>query len=213
MPSSASFKNFAKSPRGQGCPRSLFNHPCRVALASQHGPHRTPALNRGSLQCGICPVGTSRCIGPRTVPVRSGLSGPKTSGFSRTLRPAHALRTGTVHGPLCVGPRTVPVRSRLSGPKTSGFSRTLRPAHALRTGTVRGPSEAQDAVVIAKSRAAPRPVLGVSDQIRLGRIVLDVTPSLQFVFGVAHECVPVIVRPKLAAAAQRLVRLARCVLL
>src|SRR5438105_1425495 len=152
-------------------------------------------------------------VGPRTVPVRSGFSGPKTLSFSRTPRPAHVLRTGTVRGPPGVGPRTVPVRSGLSGPKTRGFSRSARPSHVLRTGTVRGPSEAQGAVVMAKSRAAPWPVLGVPDQISLGRIVLDVTPSLQFVFGVAHECVPVIVRPKLATAAQLLVRLARRVLL
>src|SRR5205807_1892303 len=72
---------------------------------------------------------------------------------------------------------------------------------------------AQDGVVIAKSSAAPWPILGVSDQICLGRIALDVTPGLQFMLGVAHERVPVIVRPKLAAAAQLLVRLARRVLL
>src|SRR6266498_487713 len=50
----------------------------------------------------ICfsPVGTSRCIGPRTVPVRSGLSGPQTADFSRPLLTSEALRTGTVRGPF-----------------------------------------------------------------------------------------------------------------
>src|SRR6266498_3690209 len=50
----------------------------------------------------ICfsPVGTSRCIGPRTVPVRSGLSGPQTADFSRPLLTSDALRTGTVRGPF-----------------------------------------------------------------------------------------------------------------
>jgi hypothetical protein len=28
MPSSASFKSFANSPRGQGCPCSFLNQPC-----------------------------------------------------------------------------------------------------------------------------------------------------------------------------------------
>src|SRR6266567_3300606 len=46
------------------------------------------------------PVGTSRCIGPRTVPVRSGLSGAQTANFSRPLLTSDALRTGTVRGPL-----------------------------------------------------------------------------------------------------------------
>src|ERR1051325_9926154 len=53
-------------------------------------------------------------LGPRTVPVRSGLSGLKTSPFSKAPRPAHRLRTGTVRGPAWLGPRTVPVRSGLS---------------------------------------------------------------------------------------------------
>ena len=39
-------------------------------------------------------------VGPRTVPVRSGLSGLKPSPFSRAPRPAQALRTGTVRGPF-----------------------------------------------------------------------------------------------------------------
>ena len=46
------------------------------------------------------PVGTSRCIGPRTVPVRSGLSGAQTADFSRPLLTSDALRTGTVRGPF-----------------------------------------------------------------------------------------------------------------
>src|ERR1051326_2662248 len=138
---------------------------------------------------------------------------PEGVGVFQSASACSRAADGDRPRPACLGPRTVPVRSGLSGLKASAYSRVPRPAHALRTETVRGPSEAQDAVVIAKSSAAPSPILGVPDQICLGRIALDVAPRLQFVLGIAHECVPVIVRPKLAAAAQLLVRLARRVFL
>jgi len=50
---------------------------------------------------------TSRCIGPRTVSVRSGLSRPKTSPFYGAPWPADALRTGTVRGPRCGVPNSL----------------------------------------------------------------------------------------------------------
>jgi len=91
---------------------------CVIPLALRaRGAGGTPALRwaaRGSWsQCAVArtwrlsmnQVWTSelewRTAGPRTVPVRSGLSGPKTSGFSRAARSAHVLRTGTVRGPEC----------------------------------------------------------------------------------------------------------------
>src|SRR5688500_79308 len=48
----------------------------------------------------ISPVGASRCIGPRTVPVRSGSAGARTAEFSRPVLTFDALRTGTVRGPF-----------------------------------------------------------------------------------------------------------------
>jgi len=67
--------------------RCAIWHNANVTTAIyQQRPYR-----RGYL---FSPEGTSRCIGPRTVPVRSELSGPKPSPFSRAPRPAHALRTG-----------------------------------------------------------------------------------------------------------------------
>ncbi len=45
-------------------------------------------------------VETSRCIGPRTVPVRSGLFGAQSAEFSRPLLISDALRTATVRGPF-----------------------------------------------------------------------------------------------------------------
>jgi imidazolonepropionase-like amidohydrolase len=50
------------------------------------------ALRKGILRAPAC-------FGPRTVPVRSGLSGPKTTALSRAPWPAHALRTVTVRAP------------------------------------------------------------------------------------------------------------------
>jgi len=38
--------------------------------------------------------------GPRTVPVRSGLSGVKTPEFSRPPRPSDVLRAGTARAPV-----------------------------------------------------------------------------------------------------------------
>ncbi len=52
-----------------------------------------------SKPCGHS-VGTSLCIEPRTVPVRSGLSGAQTADFSRPLLTSDALRTGTVRSPF-----------------------------------------------------------------------------------------------------------------
>jgi hypothetical protein len=45
-------------------------------------------------RCGRGTVRGPAGVGPRTVPVRSRFSGPKTAGYSRPPRPAHALRTG-----------------------------------------------------------------------------------------------------------------------
>ncbi len=39
-------------------------------------------------------------VGPRTVPVRSGLSGPETSSFSQPAQANPVLRTGAVRGPF-----------------------------------------------------------------------------------------------------------------
>src|SRR5438552_1991142 len=39
-------------------------------------------------------------VGPRTVPVRSGLAGPETSAFSQPARANPVLRAGTVRGPF-----------------------------------------------------------------------------------------------------------------
>src|SRR6266511_251257 len=46
--------------------------------------------------------------GPRTVPVRSGLSGVKTLGWSRIPRPSDVLRAGTARAPVVVS-RCAPV--------------------------------------------------------------------------------------------------------
>src|SRR5438094_7743928 len=77
-------------------------------------------------------------------------------------------------------PRTAnrPGSQQVVWPENIALSQSASPCPRAWTGTVRGPSEAQDAVVIAKSSAAPWPILGVPDQVSLGRIVLDVTPSL-----------------------------------
>ena len=52
MPSSASFKNFAKSPRGQGCPRSLFNQPCHVAWPANTA-RIVPSLNEARFTASL----------------------------------------------------------------------------------------------------------------------------------------------------------------
>jgi len=41
-------------------------------------------------------------VGPRTVPVRSGLSGVKTLELSRIPRPSDVLRAGTARAPVLV---------------------------------------------------------------------------------------------------------------
>jgi len=56
--------------------------------------------NKKSTRCESRTRLDTATAGPRTVPVRSGLSGIKTPEFSRPPRPSDVLRAGTARAPV-----------------------------------------------------------------------------------------------------------------
>ena len=82
----------------------------RQKVASPEGTvevqSHTPSFSRPFGTCGAHLDTTS--AGPRTVPVRSGLSGVKTLELSRIPRPSDVLRAGTARAPVVVS-RCAPV--------------------------------------------------------------------------------------------------------